>query len=119
MIMVAMLVSAVVLVVLAVMLGLRTWVLGEAKVEAQLRDPGAHTLSYVVPEGWDPALFKAALARAHFTALAESDGRVDRLVVACDESDRNRVREVLEAVHGAGPHGPDERVAHVRFADER
>lgn len=118
-IMVAMLTVAVLIVGAGVMLGLRTWVLDEKRVEDRLREPATHTLDYVVPNGQDPARFKAALATAHFTAVMDNHGGTERLHVACEERDRARVRDVLEHVHGAGASGPDEYVGHVRFEDER
>lgn len=118
MIIFAMLTVAVLIVVTAVMLGLRTWVLGEAKVEKRLRAPETHTLDYEVPNGRDPALLKAALAGAHFTAITRTEGGSEHLTIACDEQDRSGVRDVLEHVHAAGATGPDEILGHVRFADE-
>jgi hypothetical protein len=118
-IMFAMLTVAFLIVATGVMLGLRTWVLDEGKVEARLRSPGTHTLNYVVPDGQDPALLKAALARAHFASAVTTDGGAERLIVECEEKDRAQVRDVLEHVHGAGVGGPDEYVGHVRFEDER
>lgn len=117
-ILVAMLTVAVFIIVTGVMLGLRTWVLDEAKVEKRLRAPETHTLDYEVPSGRDPALLKAALAGAHFTSITRTDGGTERLTIACDERDRSRVRDVLEHVHAAGAAGPDEYLGQVRFSDE-
>lgn len=117
-IMVAMLTVAVLIIVLGVMLGLRTWVLDEAKVEKRLSAPETHTLEYEVPIGRDPVPLKAALARAHFTAITRTEGGTERLTIACEEQDRSHVRDVLEHVHGASATGPDEYLGHVRFTDE-
>jgi len=118
MIIIAMLTVGVLIIVTGVMLGLRTWVLGEAKVEERLRAPETHTLEYEVPNGRDPALLKAALAGAHFTAVTRYEGGSEHLTIACDEHDRSRVRDLLEHVHAAGAAGPDEHLGHVRFSDE-
>lgn len=117
-ILVAMLAVATLIIVTGVMLALRTWVRDEAKVEERLRAPETHTLDYEVPNGRDPAVLKAALAGAHFTAIAHDDGGTEHLTIACEEQDRSRVRDVLEHVHAAGPTGPDEYLGHVRFSDE-
>lgn len=118
MIIFAMLTVAVLIVITGIMLGLRTWVLGEAKVEQRLRAPETHTLDYEVPNGRDPAVLKAALANAHFTAITRDDGGSEHLTIACEEADRSRVRDVLEHVHAAGAGGADEYLGQVRFADE-
>lgn len=114
-------VLAVLLVVVGVvvMLSLRSWTLDEARAEAWLHDPETHTLSYVVPEGQDPAVLVAALAHAGFTARAELRGGVERLRVACDEEDRDRVRDIIETVHSTGFEGVEMHVAHAVFEDER
>lgn len=113
MIIIAMGTVAILIIITGVMLGLRTWVLDEARFEKKLRAPETHTLEYEVPNGQDPALLKAALAGAHFASIARSDGGTERLTIACEEQDRSRVRDVLEHVHT----GPVEHGA-VRFADE-
>lgn len=115
----AVLLVALVVVGVVVMLALRSWTLEEVRTEAWLREPETHTLSYVVPDGQDPAILVAALAGAGFTARAEMRGGVERLVVACDEDQRDRVRSVIEAVHLTGFEGVEMHVAHASFEDER
>jgi hypothetical protein len=118
MIIFAMLTVAGLVVITAVMLGLRTLVLGDAKLEGRLHAPETHTLDYEVPNGRDPALLKAALSGAHFTSVTRTDGGSEHLTIACEEADRTRVREILEHAHAAGAHGRDEYLGHVRFSDE-
>lgn len=117
-ILVAMLTVAVLIIVTGVMLGLRTWVFGEAEVEQRLSAPGTHTLDYEVPNGQDPALLKAALASAHFTSVTRSGAGNEHLTIACEERDRSRVRDVLEHAHTAGAPGSADHPAQVRFSDE-
>jgi hypothetical protein len=90
----------------------RTWVLAEGATEARLRDPETHTLSYLVPNGQDPAALMSALAHAEFTTVTDAHGGIERLLIACEEADRSRVREILEAASLTRLAG------HVSFEDE-
>jgi hypothetical protein len=108
--------TVVVIAVAMVMLGLRRWVLEEGRTEALLRDPATHTVTYLIPNGQDPASLMGALAHAHFTAVIDSHGGSERLLVACEETDRPQVRLVIAEVNQAGSGRtwmPD-----VRFEDE-
>jgi hypothetical protein len=108
--------AAVVAVVL-VMGAARRWVLDEGATEARMLEPETHALSYLVPNGQDPAALMAALAHANFTTSTDTHGGTERLLVACEEADRAQVRHVLEEANSAGSGGtrmPD----HVRFEDE-
>lgn len=118
MIIIAILTMGALVIVGGVLLGLRTWVLDEAKLEQRLRAPQTHTVDFEVPNGWDPAPLKAALTHAHFTSLTRTGAGLEHLTIACEERDRARVRAVLENVHAAGATGPDECLGHVRFTDE-
>jgi hypothetical protein len=95
----------------------RTWVLEEGATEARLRDPETHTLSYLVPNGQDPADLMSALVHANFTAVTDDHGGIERLLIACEETDRAQVRQILEDAHRArlGSHRMSE---HVSFEDE-
>lgn len=107
----------VVVAVVLVMGGARRWVLNEGATEARLRDVETHTLSYVVPNGQDPITFITALAHAKFTAVTDTHGGFERLLVACEEPDRAQIRQILEEANSAvssGTRMPD----HVRFEDE-
>lgn len=105
------------MVILAV--GLRNWGRNDARTEARLRSPDTHTVAYVVPDGQDPAILMAALAGAGFTAVVDTSGRSERVLVACDEAERDRVRSILEHVHRTSFDGAEMDVAHVAFDDER
>lgn len=103
-----------------VMLALRRVTLDEARSENRLREPGTHKLAYVVPNGQDPAILMAALARGGFKSVSDMEGGVERLLVACpDEHDRAKVRSIIEHVDRAGFAGPEMHVGHVSFEDER
>lgn len=116
-ILVAMLTVAFFIIVTGVMLGLRTWVREEAKVEKLLLALDTHTLNYEVPNGQDPTIFRAALAEAHFTSISLDDSGIEQLKIACEEQDRSQVRDVLEHAHAAGAR-PEHSVRRVRFSDE-
>lgn len=103
---------------IVVNVGLRNWVARQAGTEARLLSPETHTVGYVVPEGQDPAILMAAISRAGFEAIVDTSGRAERVLIACDDSDRGRVRTVLEDVHRTGFDGAAMRVGHVVFDDE-
>lgn len=100
-------------------LALRRLVLDEASIEERLRSPDVHTVAYVVPEGQDVAVLMAAVRHAGFEAITKIDGGTERLLVACKEEDRAKVRSILEHVHRIGFDGSDLYVDHVSFDDER
>lgn len=106
-------------VVVILALGLRRATFDEAEAEVGLRQPGAHTVSYVVPTGQDASVLLAALTHAGFKAVGGMEAGQERVLVACDESQRGEVRRIIESVHEANFGGPEMHVAHVRFEDER
>ena len=100
-----------------VLRGARSWVLDAAATEARLMDPETHTLSYLVPNGRDPADLMSALAHARFTTATDTHGGIERLLIACEETDRAQVRRVLEDANRTSSGGT--RVsAQVIFQDE-
>lgn len=102
---------------LLIMRGTRRWVLDAEATEVRLRDPQTHTLSYRVPLGQDPAILMAGLAHAGFTTASDSHGSLERLLIACEESDRDQVRRVLEEASRASS-GGTRMIDHLRFEDE-
>ncbi len=114
----AMVLVGLVVVGVVVSLGLRTWTLGQARTEARLLSPDTHTVGYVVPEGQDPAVLMAAVTTAGYTAIVDTSGGTERLLVECDEHARGDVRRVLEGVHSTAWDGSDSRVEHIVFDDE-
>lgn len=106
------------LVFAVIMLALRRTTLDEAAVEARLRQSDTHTLAYAVPDGQDPAVLRAALAREGYASMGDMEGGAELLIVACDEEDRAKVRSIIEHVDRAGFDGPAMHVGHVIFRDE-
>jgi hypothetical protein len=105
---------------LLVFVWLRSYGREEAATEASFRSPDMHKVAYLVPEGQDPAVLMAALTHAGFRSVTSTEGGDERLLVECEERDRDRVRGIIEDVDRAGPHGPGiPVVGHVRFEDER
>ena len=120
MIVIAMLAVAFLVVGVIVAFALRRWTLDEARVEARMHEPGAHTVIYDVPVGQDPAVLLAALDRAGFTAVSDMERGVERVLVDCPTEDtRDKVRSVIEHVHRTGFEGAEMQVGHVSFEDER
>ena len=101
-------------------LALRRVTFDEAGTENRLHQPSTHTLAYAVPAGQDAALFMAALTHEGFTSVADNEGGTERLLIACDEKDRARVRSIIEHVNltGFGYTGPARHLEHVSFQDE-
>jgi hypothetical protein len=98
---------------------LRRWMRDEAKTEARLHAPGAHTAAFVVPNGLEPALLMAALSRAGFAVVADNVRGEEVLLIECEPSDRSTVRRIITTVqeaHAAGHAGA--RVEQVRFQGE-
>jgi hypothetical protein len=98
--------------------GVRQWSSGQAATEAHLHEPGAHTVTYVLPDGEDPVSVLAALSHAGFTSVEDHAGVHDRVLVECGDEDREQVREVIAHVEhreydGAAVAG------RVVFEDER
>jgi hypothetical protein len=99
--------------------GMRRLVRDESEVERRLRAPDTHTISYAVPNGVDPADLRTALSRAGFATCVSSAGTRECLLVECAESDRARLRQVIESVHELAYDGSDLVLRPVVFEDER
>jgi hypothetical protein len=106
-------------VAIAVNLLLRNWVRGESRREAHLRDAGTHTIAYEVPNGVDPATVMSPLMQAGFTSGVDRVGMAECVRIECEESERNRVRGVLEAIPMTAYDGSPLQAGHVVFEDER
>ena len=103
----------------AIALLLRSWVRTESRLDARLHDPRTHTIAYAVPNGVDPVVFRVALDRAGFTSVVDRVADAEYLLVDCEETQRPRLRSVLESVHGDEFHGSAISLDHVIFEDER
>ena len=104
---------------IAISLYLRKWVLEESRREAHLRDPHTHTVAFAIPTGVDPVIPETALALAGFNSGHDRLGLVECVRIECDESQRDRVRSVLEEVFMTQYDGSVLPAGHVVFEDER
>jgi hypothetical protein len=104
---------------IAINLFLRSWVRDESRREAHLRDPRTHTLAFAIPPGVDPVTPETALALAGFSSGHDRLGTVECIRIECDESQRDRVRTVLEDVFRTQYDGSVLPAGHVVFEDER
>ena len=104
---------------IAISLFLRRWVLEESRREAHLRDPHTHTVAFAIPTGVDPVTPVTALAQAGFNSGHDRLGMVDCIRIECDESQRDRVRSVLQDVFMTQYDGSLLPAGHVVFEDER
>ena len=104
---------------IAISLYLRKWVLEQSRREAHLRDPHTHTVAFAIPTGVDPVIPETALALAGFNSGHDRLGLVECVRIECDESQRDRVRSVLEEVFMTQYDGSVLPAGHVVFEDER
>lgn len=104
---------------IAINLFLRSWVREESRSEAHLMDPHTHTVAFAIPTGVDPVTAESALASAGFNSGHGRVGMVECVRIECDESQRNRVRKVLEGVLMTSYDGSLLPAGHVVFEDER
>jgi hypothetical protein len=118
--------AAALIIVLAILVGtiviagvLRRLVRDEADVERRLRAPNAHTISYAVPNGVDPGDLRGALIRGGFASVVATTDTRECLLVECEESDRPRLRQLIEGVHETAYDGSDLDLHPVVFEDER
>lgn len=113
----ALLVLTVLTIPVLVLLSMRRWGQEEAETEARLMAPDAHAVKYVVPEGQDPVLVRAALAHAGFVSVLDTGGD-QRLLVQCEPGQRSPVREAIESVGHPELAGDRVSVTHAHFEDE-
>lgn len=104
---------------IAISLFLRSWVRDESRREAHLRDPRTHTVAFAIPPGVDPVTPETALALAGFHSGHDRLGMVECIRIECDESQRDRVRRVLEDVFRTQYDGSVLPAGQVVFEDER
>lgn len=83
------------------LVSLRRWGLEDARTDARLHSPEAHTLAYVVPAGQDPARLRGALGSAGFVSVIDA-GESERVLVECEPGDHALVSEIIEHVRLAG-----------------
>lgn len=115
----AILLVLVLVVTVAILAFLRSWGAEESRTETRLHDPQTHTVAYAIPNGIDPVVVKLGLTKAGFTSVVDRVGDAECLLVECAETERPRLRSVLEAIHLSDYDGSDLRVDRVVFQDER
>ncbi len=111
------LVLTVLIVPLLLILLMRRFGMEQTDIEQALLSPEAHTVSWVVPDGDDPALVRSRLAHAGFTSVLDHSGD-QRLVVHCGPADRERVREIIAHTEHATFDGRGLRPNQLRFDDD-
>lgn len=89
------------------------------RTESRIRSPGTPTVSYPVPNGVDPVAIGTALKIAGFESIPERVGDDECLRIECAPEDREKVREVIAAVHVTTYDGADLPLDHPVFEDER
>lgn len=104
---------------IAVLLFVRAWGTEQSRREARILDPRTPTLAFAIPNGVDPVVFELALNQAGFDCLVDRVGDAECLRVECAESDRTRLRRVIESVHLRDYDGSELNLEHVVFEDER
>ena len=114
-----MLLVLIVIVSVVISLVLRSWGAEQSRTEARMHDPRIHTIPFAIPNGVDPVVVRAAVGRAGFNSGLDRVGEAECLIVECSESERSRLRSVIEAVHLADYGGSELAPAHVVFEDER
>jgi len=90
-------------------------------IHEHLHEDHTPTLEYLVPEGQDPAVLIAGLARAGFTALSDPTHPHQRVLIECPEGVDQQRGEVRSAIESANVTTPEDGVAvptPVRFSDE-
>jgi hypothetical protein len=111
------LVLTVLVVPLVLILMMRRFGMEQTDTEQALLSPESHTVSWVVPDGDDPALVRARLAHAGFTSVLDHSGD-QRLVVQCGPAGRERVREIIARTEHATFDGQGLRPSQLRFDDD-
>jgi hypothetical protein len=100
-----------------VAVGLRRWGRSETATEQRLLSPAAHTASYLIPAGEDPAVVMGALRNAGYTSVVDMAHSPERVLVECSFGDREKVRDVIAHVHHTRFDGSDV-VERITFEDE-
>ena len=118
--------AAVLITVLAILVGtvviagfLRRVVRDEEIVERRLRAPNAHTVSYAVPNGVDPGDIRGAVLKGGFSSTLTTTDTRECLLVECEASDRDRLRQLIEGAHETAYDGSELDLHPVVFEDER
>lgn len=102
-----------------VAMAMRRVVLDDAASDRRLREAHVHTVSFEVPEGVDVADLRGAASHGGFASTVDDSGTHQRLLVQCEDTDRTRLRDLLEEAHDAAYRGTELDLHPVVFEDER
>ena len=117
--------AALILVVLVLFLSIATalllhsWGAEQSRHQARILDPHTPTVAYAIPNGIDPVAVKLAVRQAGFDSVVHRVGNAECLLVECDETDRARLRTVIESMHLHDFDGSELILDNVVFEDER
>jgi hypothetical protein len=112
-----MLIVVVLVIALGVGMSVLTLMRREEKTESHLHEPDVNTVEYLVPDGVDPSIVRAALTMAGFTSAFEDRWGVEHLLIGCPPRERERMRRVI-ADALASHYVPELHLDTVRFQDE-
>jgi len=116
---IAILIAVVALLALALYV-LREQSLDRDRIDKELHDGRTPTLEFVVPTGQDPVGILAALERAGYTAVVDSHGAHQLVLIGCPdglEKHRDQVRSLVASATVVAPGGTPPPGG-VRFRDE-
>ena len=114
---VTLLVLTVMVIPLLVLGMMRRFGMEEAETEQALLAPGAQTVTWVVPEGEDPATVRTHLSHAGFTSVLDRSGD-QRLVVQCEQGDQELVRDIIAHAAHATFDGRALQPDQLRFTED-
>lgn len=90
----------------------------EKGIEDHLLDPGTSKVAFVVPDGVDASVVSSALDGAGFASALDIVGGEERLLIECQASERERVREVIAAIEHRAYDASGLTIGAVTFRDE-
>jgi hypothetical protein len=96
---------------------MRRFGMEEADTERTLLSADSHSVSWLVPEGEDPALVRTHLAHEGFVSVLDRSGD-QRLVVGCEPAERERVRSVIAGTPHPTFDGRPLELSRMRFDDD-
>jgi len=91
----------------------------EKGIEDHLLDPRTSKVAFVVPDGVDAAVVSTALEGAGFSSALDIVRGEERLLIECEASERERVREVIAGIEHRAYDASGLTIGAVTFRDER
>jgi hypothetical protein len=92
-----------------------------ARIDEELHDDQVPTLEYAVPQGQDPVVILTALERHGYTAMVDTHGTGQVVMVRCPggvDRDRAHVRALIESANVTTQDDGMPLRTDVRFTDE-